>query len=116
MSGNKVFLLLKVTFKYNRLQKAGPCRLFGQEGLSNDRPKLSLRKKYTKGYLHSFLQGVFTVQQISDQLLCDREVFWQFGASFDHVWVTSVQELGTIEAVIPPIVCCSRHISNGTSE
>ena len=53
--------------------------------------------------LYCSLESVSFIQQISDQLLCDRKLGRYLCAALDYVRVTAVQIMGSIETVISPV-------------
>ena len=66
--------------------------------------------------LYSSLEGVSLIQQISDQLLCDRKLGRYLCAALDYVRVTAVQIMGSIETVISPVIGSQWNITNESAE
>ena len=62
--------------------------------------------------LYCSLEGVSFIQQISDQLLCDRKLGRYLCAALDYFRVTAVQIMCSIETVISPVIGSRWDITN----
>ena len=66
--------------------------------------------------LYCSLEGVSFIQQISDQLLCDRKLGRYLCAALDYFRVTAVQIMCSIETVISPVIGSQWNITNENAE